>query len=690
MKNTFLYFFIFIISFGVSAQETMDSGFKMLETGDFAAAEVFFKQFLEGHPDNKTAKLCYGRAVGLNGEPLEANGMFKDLLEDYPGDLEIIMNYYESFLWARKFKEARPLYQELVKQYPDNFGALLGFANTLSNLKEYPLALQWIDKAIALQPENESAKVSKKFMKLGYANEYVTNQEYDMGEQLLKDVFVLFPEDKDALLNLANVYLITKETDTAIVTYKRFATTKKDSITALHGIALAHHIGEDDKIALAIAEQALDKAKRFDNYELLERSHDRYAQALIWNGKYVKAKNYIEDLKSKYPNENWVRATDATLGMYTGRFKMSIDNYNAILESDSTSFDGNLGKANAMFASDKIKQAYQAAYTTLKVFHNQKDASNFIEKLNTSYIPYIEDHAYYTFDNGNNVAFANQISTKIPLSIKVSTNFSYHYRATNNTLTENEASTNEFSAGLEYKMFPKVNWDASVGLNKSSFGNESYSQPVINVTLKLQPLPLQNLDLGYKREMQSFNADLIQQEIIMNHYGLNYNLGTNFNLGWYTQLIHTRQSDENLRNLLFTSLYYNFSKKPAFKMGVNFQYITFKDQVPTIYFSPEVYKAVEVFADLRGNFSEKFSYLANAATGLQFVEDDEQTNIFRAELGFKYKPSERFSAEIYGKYSNIASATAAGFEFTQLGLKVKWLFLKKPLFHKKIASYQNN
>lgn len=600
------------------------------------------------------------------------------------------MNYYESFLWARKFKEARPLYEELVKQYPDNFGALLGFANTLSNLKEYKLALEWIDKAIALQPENESAKVSKKYMKLGYANEYVNQQQYKQGEQLLKEVFVLFPEDKDALLNLANVYLITKETDKAIDTYKRFATTPKDSITALQGIALAHHLAEDDKKALITAEVALQKAEDVVDTQLYKKSQDRYAQALIWNNQYIKAKAYIKELENQYPNDNWVRANAATLGMYTGKFNKSIQQYNNILKDDKASFDGNLGKANAMFASDKIKQAYQAAYTTLKVFPNQKDATNFIKKLNTSYIPYVEDHAYYTFDNGNNVAFANQISAKIPLSIKLSTSFSYHYRATNNTLTENEASTSEFTAGIQYKMFPKVNWDASVGLNKSSFGEETYSQPVVDVTLKLQPLPLQNLDLVYKREMQSFNADLIQQEIVMNHYGLNYNLGTNFNLGWYTQLIHTQQSDENVRNLLFTSLYYNFSKKPAYKMGVNFQYITFKDQVPTIYFSPEVYKAVEVFADLRGNFSEKFSYLANAATGLQYVEDDEQTNIFRAEVGFKYKPSERFSAEIYGKYSNIASATAAGFEFTQLGLKVKWLFLKKPLFHKKIASYQNN
>ena len=57
--------------------------------------------------------------------------------------------------------------------------------------------------------------------------------------------------------------------------------------------------------------------------------------------------------------------------------------------------------------------------------------------------------------------------------------------------------------------------------------------------------------LGYQREVQNFNADLIEREIVMNHYGLNYNLSTNFNLGWYTQVMHTRQTDANTRNLDF-------------------------------------------------------------------------------------------------------------------------------------------
>ena len=36
----------------------------------------------------------------------------------------------------KKFKEAKPLYKDLVEKYPTNFGAVLGYANTLSNLKD--------------------------------------------------------------------------------------------------------------------------------------------------------------------------------------------------------------------------------------------------------------------------------------------------------------------------------------------------------------------------------------------------------------------------------------------------------------------------------------------------------------------------------------------------------------------------
>ncbi|WP_237701158.1 tetratricopeptide repeat protein [Maribacter sp. HTCC2170] len=663
----------------------MEKGFQLLESGQFADAELFFESYLGNDPKNKTAQICYGRAVGLNGKPKKATTLFAELLKVYPNDFEIQINYNESFLWNKEYETAKPLYADLVTKYPKNFGAVLGYANTLSNLMEYKEALKWVQKALEIQPESKSAKVSRKYMRLGYANQYVNQQLYGQGKQFLEEIFLDFPEDKDALLNLANLYLITKEVDSAKTTYSRYATSPKDSITALIGISLAEHIDEKDKKALEVATIAKNQVIQFKNTELTERAYDRYVQALIWNRKFKIAKQQIDSLEKTNSNRKWILALKATLGLYTGDAKMSIKNYDAILIQDRTSFDGNLGMANALFAADQIDDAYTAAFETLKIYKNQKDVLGFIEKLNTQHTPSIEEQVAYTFDNGNNVAFYTNTRTTIPFSTKFKTSFSYLYRTTENTITKNKANSHVFLAGLEYKLFPKTNLKTVLGFNNSRFMMEAYTQPVLDVKLQMKPFKLQDLNFGYQREVQNFNADLIEREIVMNHYSLDYNLGTNINLGWYTQLMHTQQTDSNTRNLLFTSLYYNLLPKPALKAGINFQYISFKEQLPTIYFSPEHYKVVEVFMDIRGNFTEKTNFITSVATGLQQVEQGPQTTIFRGEASLQHQFLKRLSGSIYGKYSNIASATAAGFEFTELGIKLRWLLTKKPLFDSKLG-----
>lgn len=680
MKFWFRLVVFLLYAQGSYAQASLQQGFTLLEQGKFEAAETFFEKALQKAPTNKTIQICYGRALGLNGNPKKATQLFAGLQETYPGDIEVALNYAESLLWDKRYGEAKPFYAKMVTEHPEVFGALLGYANTLSNLKEYGEALQWVEKALSLQPENLSAKTSRKYIRLGYANAYIQQQDYAEGKTLLQDIFVDFPEDKEALLNLANLYLITKQTDSAKQSYRRYATTPIDSVTAWNGISLAEHIATQEKAALIAASAARRNVFRFTDPELTERTHTRYVQALIWNRRFRKARAQIDSLEAHYPKRDWIYALKATLGLYTGDAKSSLDNYEAILAQNPTSFDGNLGKANALFAANRVVPAYQAAYTTLGIYGKQKDAMGFIEKLNEAYTPRLEQQAAYTFDNGNNVAFYTNSRADLALSTKFRTTLSYGYRTTENTVNGNKATSHVLLTGLEYTFLPKTTLKTVVGLNNSRFMNAAYTQPVLDVQLQLQPLRLQNLNLGYQREVQNFNADLIEREIIQNHYGLNYNLGTNFDLGWYTQFMHTQQSDDNTRNLLFTSLYYSLSRKPALKMGVNYQYLAFADQVPTIYFSPAQYQAVELFADVRGQFSEKTSYLASTAGGIQQVENDPNTPIFRAEAQIKQQFSKRFSGNLYGKYSNIASATAAGFEFTEVGLQLKWLLRAKPLF----------
>lgn len=676
--------FLCCISVLSRAQLNMKEGFDYLEKGSFAKAESYFAEVLNNYPNNKTAQLCYGRAVGLNGDPEKAISLFQDLLLIYPKDLEITLNYYESYLWAKKFEEALPLYKKLVSDYPSNFTANLGYANTLSNLKEYEAALLWINKALELKPQNANAKVSRKYIKLGYANAYSTQKQYAKAEEMLLSIFDDFPDDKDILLNLANLYLVSSNKDKAIDVYGKMAISKIDSIKSLAGISLVYHIAEKDKIALSYATKAKTKSLSINDSISNILANERFTQALIWNRKFKLAETQLDSLSYEHKNEKWYLALVATLGMYKSEYDKSIDAYNKILDIDSASFDGNLGKANAHFASSQINKAYKSAFTTLKYYDQQKDALAFIAKLNKQYSPYVHEQLAFTFDNGDNSALWSNTSLYIPINEKLTTFAWYKYRKTQNRSTLYNAESNTIGAGASYVINSKIKLNGQIGINKANADSLDYMQPTIELTMAIKPFPLHDLSIGYKREMQNFNAELIAQEIVMQHLSMTYNLGTNINLGWYTQMMYTIQTDQNSRNLLFTSVYYNLLRKPLLKTGINYQYMSFKDQLPAVYFSPEQYHALEWFVDSRGKLFKNTSYISNFALGQQKVEDDDLSTLFRAEVGLTQEISSRLSVNIYGLYSNVASATAAGFEYVEFGLKIKWQLTKLPLFYNKL------
>lgn len=669
----------------VSAQD-MQEGFKYLESGKYAEAEVFFKAILKDYPNNKTARLCYGRAIGLNGQAGEANTLFKALLADYPNDFEVKLNYGESMLWNRNFDKAESFYSKLVKEDSTSFAALLGYANTLSNLKSYDKALTYVNKALEVSPGNSNALISKKYIYLGYAYQNQQAQNYEEAESLLLKNLELFEDDRDTLLNLANLYLIWEKYPEAQSTYERLAQFQDHKIQATNGLALVAHLKGKEKKALELSTSVYEDLNNIKDSTLVKQTTERYVQALIWNKRYKDADAIINQLNEEHPNQNWILALRATLNIYKSNFKSSLNDYDQILVNDSTSFDGNLGKANTLKALGKIDDAYSAANNTLNFYNNQKDAVNFIQQLDNSLSPSIETKASHTFDNGDNKAYALTADVIYPLSTKLKILGNYGYRNTFNTVTDNTATSHNLSAGLAYEIAPNLTAKGMAGVSSAKAESSDFTQLLTDVALNIKTFKLQTLDIGYRRQIESFNADLLDRELVQNNYYANYNLSTNFNLGWYTQYIYTSQNDGNTRNLLFTSLYYNLLAKPGLKVGFNYQYITFKDQVPTIYFSPERFNAYEVFANLIKDENvakpKTWFYNLTAAFGYQFIEDDPKQSTYRFQGAFGYKFTERALLNIYGTHSNIASATAAGFTFTEIGLRFKWILTSKPVFKK--------
>ena len=667
--------------------QDMKEGFTYLETGKYKEAEVFFKDVLKNYPKNKTARLCYGRAVGLNGNSTKALNLFIYLLNDFPNDFEVKLNYAESLLWNKKFDVAENYYEKLIKENDKSFSALLGYANTLSNLKKYNKALVYVDKALEVSPNNPNALVSKKYMRLGLANEYLNKQEYSKAEAILKENFTNFKDDKETLLNLANLYLISNQYSKAEETYIKLGSNNKNKNISLNGLALVQHLKSKNKLALNTSKTSVNSLPSNASKDIKNQTIERYIQALIWNKKFKEADKEINNLfKSNNEPENWMLSLRATLNIYKSNFDKSIEDYNLILKKDSASFDGNLGKANALKALGYYNKAYLGAENTLSFYDNQKDATQFINKLDESFTPFVEAKTSYSFDNGNNDAYMYQLNGEYSFSTKFKVLASYNHRFTKNPVTNLEATSNNVLVGFSYQLFNNVVFKSNLGVTSSNANSNDFTQLLADLAFEIKPSKLQNLEIGYKREIQNFNAELIDREIVQNNFILNYNLSTNFNLGWFTQYYYTSQNDSNTRNLLFTSLYYNILEKPSLKAGVNYQYITFKNQVPTIYFSPSKFNAYEIFINLIKDENiaknKTWFYDLTAATGLQFIEDDAKQSTYRIQGKLGYKFSERSLLNIYALQSNIASATAAGFTFTEIGLRFKWLFLKKPVFRK--------
>ncbi|MDH3697184.1 MAG: tetratricopeptide repeat protein [Flavobacteriaceae bacterium] len=682
MKN---YIIQILASLAISltmAQEPIEieKGFRLLEDGKFSESLVFFERYLETSPDNRAAQICYGRSLGLSGDTPSAVSYFKALDLSYPGDLEIDVNRAESLLWDNQFEEAKILYKMLLEANPNHFSLLLGNANCLSNLKEYQAALESVNKALVIEPANQGALISRKYIRLAWAHVLINRQEYASGKRLLQSNLIDFPLDKESLNNLANAYLASGDTGLARESFIKMADSTKDSITAMIGISLVSHIEKQDKDALKYAREARIITRRSEDPQLMRKAEERFVQALLWNKKYKNARTQLDSLDNTYGKESWILGLEASYGLYSGKSKSSLKTYEELLVRDSTSFDGNLGKANALFANDRMHEAYQATFTTLDIFENQKDALALLDKLNKAYTPAINQSAGYSSDSGQNSTWHGLTSIRLPLSTKISTQVSYAYRETNNQIDNSQAESHSASLGIGYKWMPKTRTTLRVGINKIISPERSYTQPTMDLRFNFSTSSRQKLELIYNRELENFNAALIQEEIVKDHLGLSFHQSTNLDLGLYTQFIQTAQSDENNRTLFFSSVFYQMIEKTQTKIGVNYQYISFREQRPEVYFSPEEFHVAEIFSSSNLTISPASSLSFSGATGFQIVETNTPIFTFRGDLSIQHRISNHFNLNIYGMYSNLASSTAAGFEYMEAGIRFQWIWSGKKLF----------
>jgi len=398
-----------------------------------------------------------------------------------------------------------------------------------------------------------------------------------------------------------------------------------------------------------------------------------YAEALLWNKEYTIALSKYIELEQIYPNNAIVQLGLANTYSNLKKHKTSIKHYNKGIAINNKILGLYIGLAYTHRANNQDKEALGVIENGLIVDINNTVLKELKRVIMNKYKIAIHQKNSMTNDSGKNNAKSVTTYVNVPINTKNLFALVYEYRNTENRITQDKAKQNTFGLTFKRDLTNKIQFTGNISYLLSK-GMIKYDNIIYNTKVEMKPAFNQSFSVNYQKEYHNFNAQLIDSKIAQNHFFANYHILTKWNIGWFTQYYFTEQSDDNNRKLWFNSLYYVLKKDRVFKFGLNTQIISFKEENPEIYFSPKQFSAFEGFID--ANLSKtKSNYIINGnlAFGYQYVNKIKQ-NSFRGELNLGYKLASKFTIVSYGKYSNLSSGTAAGFEFNELGVKLNYLF----------------
>ncbi len=671
-----------VLAFDVLAQD-MTPGFAMLEEGKFKQAKNFFGEILKTDSANQTALICYGRATGLSGNVPEAQSVFNKLLKVKPGSEEVLLNLAESYLWDSKGAPAADIYAEILEGNPESFAALLGYANSMSMQKKYFKAYEYIKKALEVQPTNGQAKISRKFIRLGLADFLASQKaDYDQALEIVNENLKDDPQDQNSLMLKATIYLLSEDFEAA---QKIYTDQIQNTLDKYIGWSVTAHLLKNDKQAIKIVDEGLATITN-DKSGILKMKL-QYVNALLWNGKLKEAENYLSELQKEYPNNAELLAAKAQVLIYMSDYEGGLDHYHRFLETDSTSFSGNLGSADAHHALGMDNLAYEGAFRTLIFFPGQKDVIGFINRLNATHAPGIETSV--TLSETSDDSWRRKIAGEARVGLSALSHISAGYATEvfGDATDQDEIQVNSAIIGGGYRFNRRLRLDARLELAKASGGatEQNYVNHLVQATLRVSKS--QQLILAQQKELQNFNRNLLAQNISMDHFILkNISFWKLAKIGWYTEFYHTQFSDGNARNLLFTSVYRNVTDQPLLKTGFNYSTMSFEESKPLEYYSPESFHNFEWFAGFNINQSKSFplTIMADFAVGYQ-MSDGDQIVAWRAQLKLQ-KEIGRLKIAGHAQHNSLSAVANNGFSFSQAGFSATYRLSQKPIFYKKYSN----
>lgn len=652
----------------------MTAGYELLENQKYNEATDFFENVLNVYPDNKVAKICLGRALGLGGEKEKGFEVLQKLKNDFENDIEVNLNYAEGLMWVNRTSQAVEVYNDILNLDATNRTALLGRSNALSSLKRHEEAVSSIDFAISHAPDFEPNQISKKYIYLAGAYDARSNGRAERSLELLTSLRAILPSDETVLFDLAETHLYLQNFHRARNLYQSLEGLTKDSLRLYSSLSYTNLLVGKTKKFLSYGEKAYSLAQS-KNTDIVDPGLN-VVGGLVLNNKIASAYDLLDELRVKTNGDRRIDIREAQIALWQSKSDRSLELFKQIDSKDSSVFEVKMGLAESYNAMNDRYPALNAAKNAIDLMPASLDAKRFYNNVKVSLRPALEASLKIASDGGGNGSWESVVTGSKYFKNRHTLAIGLVRRNTTG-IEISDVSNHQIFVYDEWTLKHNVSLRGRLGFGRITGDDLPKSQSLFSgaIGMKYAINKIHSTELDFSSTYMNYNPQLLSSGIRTNDIKLTYSVYLPSKLGSYNQAIYTDQSDGNSRFLYFGSLYYNISTYPVIQVALNYNTMSYSTQNPEIYFSPDKFQSAEIMLKSDGDMlkSGKWTYLVSMATGFQWIGENSRQSTFRFDGRITYAINDKFKLSCGYLYSNAAQSTATGFTYNQTTIRVNWI-----------------
>lgn len=662
--NTLITILILSITAAQGQDHTM--GISLMDKGEYADASTFFKNQIVEYPDDLTAKICYYRSIGLDGDIAESMKGFQNLSKELPGNEDILLNLAEAHLWSNQAEEAMTIYKKIKNQNSTSKKADLGIALANAKIENYTASKALLAKLYKENPTDLYIKdtyiaITKALAHQLKVKNNVTNAIAQL-DSLIKDQLA----DRQVLIARAYYLLENKEVKLAQLAFRQLIVEDESAIDLRLALAYTYQLNFNFK-----------KAYEYNlaTYKLLELNTDKKIMesvlvanintAILAKNSEV-AKEMLDKLDSISTN-NELKLNLKIQYLFSQREYPAISN---LLEENKNQY--NLDKHVLRLAIETKKKLNQELLNSITTSSKDSEISSLLSKLKANNLYELSTSYTLAKDNEASLMHTKLVSISGP---KTST-FNWridarHYNAT--TINDEQVINHGLNTSLG-KSYGGIDWNVGIGIAKSGLVGQSNTNFLGSMSASKKLSLNQLVRISINRTNLTLNPSVISQNVSSQEISLTHQLNQG-KWHFYNQLSHSSNNNIGTSNRLFSDMAYHIKDLPILSIGIMTTILNSTSSSENAIL-PNSLKSYSTYLKWSNEYvpNTNWKYILQSGVGLQQINGGYHhiTSFMTAQL--HYQLENRFSLGIEAKVYNNDISGIYAYNFNSLGLNAK-LFL---------------